>query len=166
VYGKVIPGEVAQALVLRPGRVPIKVLESTPEVIDKPQVRARVTGRIDRLVVKLQQPLRIGEGAILLGRPGGGQQEDLGLDLRWLPALGRGVPESCRLGLVEVDRDQPIELGQGPALEAGVGATVRGVLPEHDEAFDLAVRHRRRGGDVRVVARQFGDPLVAELVVL
>ena len=155
-----------QALVLRPGRIPIECLEPQPEVIDEPQVGPSVTGRIDRLVVKLQQPLRVGEGAILLGRSGRGQQEDLGLDIGWLPSLRCGIPEGRGLRLIEVDGDQPIELRQGPALEAGVGAAVRRVLPKHDEAFDVAVRHRRRGGDVRVVTRQLRNPLVAVFVVL
>src|SRR6266536_1350471 len=46
--------------------------DASAEVINEPQVAAGVTRRLHRLMVPLQQPLRVGERAILLGVRRGG----------------------------------------------------------------------------------------------
>ena len=53
------------------------------------QLAAAVAGRIDRLLVPLQQALRVGERPVLLGVAGGGKEEDLGADV-----VGRSSPRS------------------------------------------------------------------------
>ena len=81
-----------------------------------------VARRLDRLVAPLQQPLGVGERAVLLGVGGGGQQEHLGADvLRAHLArldLRRVVPERRRLGLDEVAHHEPLELAPSPRAAA------------------------------------------------
>ena len=51
------------------------------QVVDERQVAAGVAGRVQRLGVPLEQPLGVGEAAVLLHVRGGGQEEHLGRDL-------------------------------------------------------------------------------------
>jgi hypothetical protein len=89
-------------------------------VVHEPQLAAAVAGRFDRLVVPLQQPLGVGEGAVLLGVGGRGQQEDLGGDLLGAQLAGLDLrpvaPEAGRFDLDQVADDQPVEAGQGLAV--------------------------------------------------
>src|SRR6201999_269975 len=79
--GRVVPGEVQHGTVSLVGRVPETLADATPEVIHEPQLRALVGDGLDRLVVPLHHPLGVGEGAVLLGVGGGGEEEHLGLEL-------------------------------------------------------------------------------------
>ena len=62
----------------------------------------------------------------------GGEEEHLGLDIGRLPTFGRGVPEGGGLGLVEVDGDHPIELGDAhllPKLRIGFLVAPESLMP-------------------------------------
>src|SRR5205085_901674 len=78
--------------------------------------------------------------------------------------LGGVVPEGGGLDLAEVAHDQPLQLGQGPAVELAVGRPDGGVLADHEEAGNLAVGHvqgRLVGG---VVTGDAGQVVEAEVV--
>ena len=75
----VVPGELEQRLVPRVGRAGVQLLEPLAEVVDEPGVGAAVAGRVEGLVVPLEQPLRVGEAAVLLRRGGRRDEEDLRL---------------------------------------------------------------------------------------
>src|SRR5262249_49099164 len=77
----VVPGQVQERLVPGIRRVGVKLLQSFPEVVEKPRVGAAIAGWIDGLVVPLDEPLRVGQAAFLLRRRGRGDEEDLGLDI-------------------------------------------------------------------------------------
>jgi hypothetical protein len=104
------------------------------------ELRARVAGRIDRLIVPLHEPMGVGVRAVLLRRGGGRQEEHLGL------AGGRrrlrcAAPERGGLGLEEVAHDQPVELAERLTLEAGVLSADGGVLTHHEKAAHPAIAH-------------------------
>src|SRR5581483_1035881 len=77
--GRVVPGEVLDGLVAGVGAAGVESLEPDPKVIHEPQVGAAVARRLDDLVVPLDEPLGVGEGALLLTRQRGGQEEYLTL---------------------------------------------------------------------------------------
>src|SRR4029079_1781689 len=77
----VVPGQVLQRAVARIGRAREAFLDAPSELVVEPQVAAAVAGRLDGLVVPLQQPLGVGEGAVLLAVGGGGQEDNLGADV-------------------------------------------------------------------------------------
>ena len=69
---RVVPGQVEDrpvAGVLRRGEL---LPDAPAQVMEEVQVRPAVLGRLHRLVVPLQQPLGVGERAVLLGVGGGG----------------------------------------------------------------------------------------------
>ena len=119
----------------------------------------------------LEQALGVGERAFFLDVRGGGHQENLrgnvlGLHLAALDLRG-GVPEAGALDLHEVADDQPLRAGEGLTLQAGVLRTDRRVLT-HDE---VAVPTRSRPRcvhdlEMAVVARDLGQPVVTEIVLL
>ncbi len=128
----------------------------------EPQVAAGVARRIERLAVPLEQPLRVGEAALLLGVVGGGEEEDLGTDVLGPHLAGldlRSVlPERRALDHREVAHHQPVEIRQAGPLHAGVGRAHRGVLADQEVAtpalvdlpFD-GVRRIVRAGQARQV---------------
>src|SRR5439155_5086235 len=63
VLREVIPGEMAQALVLGQGRVAIELLEPAPEVVAEQEVRPALTGWIARPGQTLQSSLGAAEAA-------------------------------------------------------------------------------------------------------
>ncbi len=58
--------------------VGVKLLELLAQFEHEVQFAARVGGRFDGFVVPLQQSLRVGEGPVLFGMRGGGEEEDFG----------------------------------------------------------------------------------------
>jgi hypothetical protein len=94
------------------------------QVVHEPQLGARVAGRVERLVVPLQQPLRVGEMPVLLDVRGGRHQEDLGLDVLRPQLAGADLravaPERRRLELGEVAHHQPLQVRERAPLQAGV----------------------------------------------
>ena len=127
-----------------------------PEVVHEPGLAARIPRRIDRLLVPLEQALRVREASVLLGVAGRRQQEYLGADLLGpqLAALDfrRVVPEGGRLHFDHVADDQPFELGQRLALQPRIRPGDGGILSHDEEAFDLAVHHVEPVALMRVVA--------------
>src|SRR5205085_10856112 len=95
-------------------RARVKLLEAQPEVVSVIELAAAVCGRLDRLVMPLEKPLRVGERALLLDVGRGGEEEHLRLDLlrRHLARLDlRGrAPEFGGLRELEIADDQPVEL--------------------------------------------------------
>src|SRR5262249_60842828 len=62
----VIPSQVEQALITRRSRTGLKFFEPFTQVVDEPRAGAAVFGRVNRLVVPLNQSLRVGETAVFL----------------------------------------------------------------------------------------------------
>src|SRR5689334_3838343 len=108
------------------------------ELVDKPGIGMAVAGWVDGLVVPLEQPLRIGQCAILFGVGGCRDEEHLGLDLGRLRALGIALPEDRAFGLEPVEDDQPVKAPQPGAVEAGIGPAATGILAEQEVALELA----------------------------
>ena len=106
----------------------------------------------------LQEALRVGERAVLLGVRRGREEEHLGADVlrAQLAArdLGRRAPELGRLGRCEVAHHEPVERAQALALQRPRDRADHRVLAEHEIAGELAVGHVRDRREVRVVARQ------------
>ena len=166
----VVPGEVDDRPVAAGLRARVVALDALEQVVHEPQLRARVARRVERLVVPLQQPLGVGEVAVLLHVRCGRHQEDLRLDvLRAQLArldLGRVAPERRRLELGEVADHQPLQVGERAPLQARVGAADGRVLAHHEQPVEAAVvgpQHRR---EVRVVARDLRQVVEAVAVLL
>src|SRR3954447_20943669 len=161
--GRVVPRQRVQARVAGPWIARGLLLQSPTEVKREPRVAPRVARRIDRLFTPLHETLRVREAAFLFSVTRGGQKEDFGLDVfgAQLAALDlrRVVPEAGRLDLDEVAHDEPIEVGQGAALEPRVGCADGRVLAEHEEPFDPSVGHLEPVALVRMIAAYARQPV-------
>src|SRR5207248_7744795 len=119
--GRVAPHETPDGLVALFPRARVKLLEAQAEVVGEIEIAAAVAGRLDRLVMPLQEPLRVGEGAVLLDVGRGGEEEDLGLDVPWRHLarldLRSRAPEFSGLRDLEIADHEPVELLQPLALE-------------------------------------------------
>ena len=91
---------------------------------------APLSRRVQGLGVPLEQPLGVGEGAVLLGVAGGRDEEHLGLDVAGRRAGGVVLPEHRRLGLEPVRDDQPVEVPQPGPLQPGVQPAAGRVLAD------------------------------------
>ena len=91
------------------------------QMVHEPQLRARVTRRMQRLVAELHQALGVGERPLLLDVRGGGHQEHLGLDRLGTELarlhLRRVAPEGGRLDLGQIAHDQPLQPRQRAPLK-------------------------------------------------
>ena len=100
--------------------------------------------RLDGLVVPLQQPLGVGEGAVLLGVRGGGQEEDLGGDVLGAQLAGldlRRVVQNAAVSISTRSRTtSQSSCASAVPLQPAVGRADRRVLA-HDE---VALDRRRR----------------------
>ena len=100
----IVPGQVQQRLVFRLRRAFVQLLQPLTEVIQEPHVRAAVVRRINRLVVPLDQALRVRERAFFLrATRRGGNKENF---RRQSCSGGRGgrvvLPEHCAFRLEPV----------------------------------------------------------------
>ena len=165
---RVVPGEVQYRPVHLVGGGGQLLPDPAAEVVGEPQVAAGVPGRLDRLVVPLQHPLGVGEGAVLLGVRGGGQEEHLGADVlrAHLPGLDlRAVlPEGGALDHDQVPDHQPVQAGQAEPLHPAVGRADRRVLAEQEVALAVAGDLGGDGLVGAVAAGQPGQVVVAEVV--
>ncbi len=93
--------------------------QALAEVVDEPGIGPAIAGRIDGLVVPLQEPLRVGEAAFFFRGGGGGNEEDFGFD------LGRG--RAGRIVLPERRRFPSRTSPAPPAIAACAGR--RGAAP-------------------------------------
>ncbi len=146
------------------GAAAIELAQAATQVHHEPRLGARVARRIDRLVVPLQHALCVGEGAVLLGRPGGRHEKYLCLHFSWVDAVH--LPEVRRLHQERVAHDAPAELAHRGTLQPRAGAAGGEVFAHHEEALDLAVAHGEKQWIIGVVAIwwQLLQPLVAPLV--
>ena len=168
--GRVVPVEVEDGPVLGVVRVGELLPDLPAEVVHEPQLRAAVALGLDGLVAPLQEPLGVGERTLLLDVGGCGQEEDLcayvlGLQFPGL-YLRPVVPERGGLRLDEVAQDEPVEVGEGEALELAVGGAHGGVLAHDEEALAPAVDHAHDGRVDRVVPREAGQVVEAVVVLL
>ena len=125
-------------------------------------------GGLTAFLAPLQQALRVGERPFLLDVRGGGHQENLrgdvlGLHLAALD-LGRRIPERRALDLHEVAHDEPLHPRQRLPLEPGVLRADGRVLAHDEIAVHLVIAHPHDELEVRMVARQLGQPVVAVVV--
>ena len=132
------------------------------------QVRAGVGRWLDRLEAPLQQPLRLGEGAFLLGVVRRREEEDLRADLVGLHLagsdLGAVLPPRRGLDQVEVTNHQPLEVRHPLALHAAVRRADSGVLAEQEVSLDRALDHVHDRLVGVVVPGQPRQIVVAEIV--
>ncbi len=100
----------------------------------------------------------------------GGQEKHLRADLlrAGLASLHAHalLPEIGRFGHREVAHHHPFELGQPLLDELGIDGADHRVLAEDELAFDHAMQHRQRHRQLRHVAGQLGQELVAPFVAL
>ena len=167
---RVVPREILDRLVARVVGVGELLADDPAEVVVEPELGAAVALGVDRLVMPLEQPLRVREGAVLFDVRRSRHEEDLGGDLlRHELAgldLGRVVPPRCRLDLDEVADDEPVELREGEPVRLRVRVPDGRVLAGDHVALHLAVEHllgRPVDGVVVVDPRQVSE---AELVLL
>jgi hydrogenase nickel incorporation protein HypB len=139
----VVPRQMSEGLVARPDGSRIKVLQPLAEVVDKPGIGAAIVGRIERLVMPLEQPLRVGQRAFLLGYGRRGDEKHFGLDVRGRRAGWIALPEVRALRQQPVEDDKPFKIAQTRAVQDGVGAAATGVLPEQE----ILLAARRGAGD-------------------
>ena len=165
---RVLPGEVEHRAIARISRAGQSLTHEPAEVVEKPQIGARIARRLHRLVVPLQQTLRLGERAALFGVRGSRHQEHLRGDVLGAQLatrdLGSVVPEGCRLGLLQVSNHQPIELGHRLAVHPAVGGADGGVLSQREEALHPTVEHPERRLIRGVIAGEAWQVVEAEVV--
>ena len=135
----------------------------------EPGLRTAVAGRLDHLVVPLDQPVSVGERAFLLARQRGRHQKYLGFDVL-RPQLarshfGRCIPERGSLGLERVAHHQPLQIGQTHAQQVRVLPAHRRVLARHQHPADHAVLHRQGHRQLREIACNLRQPLIAPFVI-
>ena len=166
---RIVPAQRLDQRVSLLDRVLELLLDHPAEVEVEPEIRAAIVLRLRRLVVPLQQALRIRERAVLLGVRSSGQEEDLGRDLLGLELarldLRAVVPERRGLDLDQIAHDEPVELREAEPVRLRVRVADGGVLAREDVPLHLAVEHLQRRPVRRVVVV---DPrqLLEEPVVL
>src|SRR5690348_13543107 len=136
-FERVVPGHGEQALVARGGAARVQLAQAPAQMHEEPRLGARVAGRVHRFVVPLEHTLRVGEAAVLFGRPGGGHVEDFGLHRGGVYAVQ--PPEVGRLDQERVAHDAPREVAHSGALDAGAWAADGEVLAVDEQPLDLAV---------------------------
>ncbi len=72
--------------------------------------------------------------------------------------FGIALPEDGALGLEPVEDDEPVEVAQAGAMQAGVGTAAAGVLAEEKVPLHLAAGHAVEGRQLRVVAVDARQP--------
>ncbi len=167
--GRVVPGQVEQRAVAGQRRAGQLLPDHPAQVVEEPQLGAAVGGRVDGLLPPLQQPLGLGERALLLHVRGGRQEEHLGAALLGHDLAGRDLgavlPERGALDHEQVADHQPVEVGHAQPLGPAVRRTDRRVLAEQEVPLDLAVDHVQDLLVRAVVAGHPGQVAVAEVVV-
>src|SRR5258705_8534369 len=110
----IVPDKILKPLVTRGSRLRVELLQALAEIIIEPGIGPAIAGRLGGFVMKLQQALRVGEGAVDFTDLGGGEIKDFSLDVRSLDCavldLRRTLPESGRFREPVVFHDQPFEL--------------------------------------------------------
>ena len=165
----VAPVQLLHRLVARVRRRRQPLLDHPAQVVEEPQVRALVAGRLDRLLPPLDHALGLGERALLLHVRGGGEEEHLraarlGADLAGLD-LRRVLPERGALDHGEVADDHPVEVRHAQALQLAVRRADGRVLPEQEVAEHLPAVHHVHDRAVRaVVAADPRQEVEAEVV--
>src|SRR4030095_11720180 len=94
----VIPDQMFKSLIPGRSRWRVELLQAFAEIVVEPGIGPAIARRLGGFVMKLQQALRVGEGALDLTNLGGGEEKDFGLDVRGLDLavldLRRMLPES------------------------------------------------------------------------
>ncbi len=165
---RVVPGEVEQGTVTGFGGARQLPPDQPAEVVEEPEFGPAVAGRLDRLLPPLQQPLGLGERALLLHMGRRRQEEHLGTallghDLAGLD-LRRVLPERGALDQEQVPDDQPVQVGHSQPLRLAVRRTDGRVLPEQEVPGDLPVDHAQHLLVGAVVAGEPGQVVVAVVV--
>ena len=151
----VAPGDVQDLLGQGAAFLRVEIADGEVDPGEDLLVRLRLAGGIDRLPLPLQPAGRVGERPVLLGEIGGGEEEDLGLDLRRLGAavFSRCSPEDGGLRLHVLDNDHPLQLGERRHHLLRVGPEPHRVHAEGDEPFGagLLASHTRGAAPVHIV---------------
>ncbi len=138
------------------------------ELMNKPGVTARVSGRLNRFFAPLQQALRVRKRALFLRVSGGRKEKDLCRDILrgQFAALDfrRVVPERSGFDFHHVAHDEPFQFGQGLPFQTRMLSADRRVLPHDKQPVDFAVRHFAEIGEVRMIARDARQPAEAPVV--
>jgi hypothetical protein len=119
--------------------------------------------------VPLQQPLGVGEGAVLLDVSGGREEEHLGADVLGAQLAGLELGASYQNDALSISTTSRTTSQSSSAsarrCRPGVGRADRRVLAVQEEAADLALEHVERRLVRGVVAADAGQAVEAEPVV-
>ncbi len=137
-------------------------------MIHEPKVRAAIPRRLTHLIVPLNQPARVRDGAGLFRRDRRGDEEHLGADIL-RPGLAELdahalLPKIGRFGHRHVAHDQPLQPRHTQLDHLGVHRADHRVLAEDELSLHHAMRHRERHRQLRDVASQFRDVVVGPAV--
>ena len=73
----VVPNEVFKSLIARRGRLRVELLQALAEIVVEPGIGPAIAGRLGGFVMKLQQALGVGEGAVDFADLGGREDKTL-----------------------------------------------------------------------------------------
>ena len=164
------PVERAQRLVHRVVRSLGLGDEPLGELVDEPRLALGVAGRLDGLFAPLEQALGVGERPLLFDvRAAGIRKTSVAMSSVFISPRsisGAAYQNDARLDLHQIAHDEPFHPRERLPLEPRVLRTHRRVLAHDEIAVHLVVAHPHDELEMRMVARQLGQPAVAEVVFL
>src|SRR5690349_4476452 len=144
------------------------MLQPLTELEDEVQLTSRIAGWFNRLVMPLQQALRICDAAVLFRVSSSWKEKYFRRDrLRvYLAACNfRGIPPKIsRLRKLRITYHEPIERSQSLALQRPVHRTHRGVLTHNEIALYDPIGHIDHGIHVRMIRTECRQVVVAPVV--
>ncbi len=152
----VIPGQVEDRIGKLPALLLIQLADLQENLRQNRLIQARIAWTWDRHVLPLQPTGRVGEGPILLRKPGTRQSINRGLNL--LHLLGRDPgrsPEFARFVGIDFADDHKIRLLERIDVLFRVWADLDAIHPEGEEALDNSLVHVVPEEGPRVVSIDF-----------
>ena len=141
--GRIVPVQMFDRCILRLRAAGIERLQAFAQVVDKPGIGPAIARRLHDFVMPLDEPMRIGEGALLLTGQRCWQQEDLSLYILWSQFtaldLWEFIPERGGFIFKGLPYYHPFQIGQRHTDHVRVVAANDRILPHEQQSTYRAI---------------------------